>query len=77
MSTYCYYLEGGGDAIALFVEDECTVLHATSCEEAYIAGSGELLRCFSCVVVCRRDAANWADDVEVVCDEGFVRDEEE
>ena len=36
--------EDGGDAFALFVEDEGAVLHAASSEEADIPGAGELLR---------------------------------
>lgn len=77
MSTYCYYLEGGGDAVALFVEDEGAVFHPARCEEAYIAGAGQFLRCFAGVIVSRGNAADWADDVEVICDERFVGDEEE
>ena len=77
MSTYCYYLEGGGNAIALFVEDKGAVFHATRCEEADVAGAGQFLRCFAGIIVCWRNAADRAYDVEVVCDEGFVGDEEE
>jgi hypothetical protein len=69
VSTYCYYLEGGGDAVALFVEDEGAVFHAAGGEKADVTGAGEFLGRFAGVVVCGRNAADWTDDVEVVCDE--------
>jgi hypothetical protein len=77
-STYSYYLECRADAyVALLVEDERAVLHAARVEEADVAGAGQLLGRATGVVVGGWDAADGADDVEVVGYEGFVGDEEE
>jgi hypothetical protein len=77
VSTYCYYLEGGGDAVALLVKDECAILHAASGKETNVTRAGEFLWRFAGIVICGWDSANRANDVEVVCDERFVGDEKE
>lgn len=77
MSTYCYYLEGGGDAVALFVEDKSSILHTAGSEEADVTRPGEFLRCFASIVIGWGDSADWADDVEMIGDQGFVGDEKE
>lgn len=71
------YLECAADAVALLVDDEAPVLHPARREEAHVSRSRELLRGAAHVVRGRRDAVGRADDIEVVGDERFVRDEEE
>ena len=63
--------EDGGDAFAFFVEDEGTVFHAASGEEADIPGAGELLwgvlgGCGGSGGVLGAGAGDGADGVEMV-----------
>lgn len=75
--AHCDYLECAADAVALLVDDEAPVLHPPCCEEADVARAGEFLRGTTDVVGGRGDAVGWADDVEVVGYQRFVRDEQE
>lgn len=69
--------EGGGEAVALLVEDERGVFHARGGEEADIAGAGELLWCAVGRVVLRRSEGGDGDDcVEWVGDDVFVGDDQ-
>lgn len=74
------HFEGRADTFAFLVEDERAVFHAGCGEEADVAVAGEFLgRVARRGVVLLRDGGEggWADSVEMVGYEGFVRDEEE
>lgn len=63
-------------AFFFLIEDKCSFFHTRRGKERYIPIPRELLWCLSTRVVLRRwEVGNWYDDIKMICDQRFIRDD--